>query len=113
MAFSYYDDLKKTKYFEAPINKNYGKAKGKYINYAFEFLFPESRRSPGLLIELENFVNKEFEQLGCVVLYIHNREFKAFLDRLGLSIGHKEIIITSSAIRATDDFNHSPKLVNF
>lgn len=85
--------------------------KKEQVQAAIQFLFPELEENSKSYEKIERFIRKEFKMLGTSVLYYLNTEFMTLIHSLGLSIGKKEVIVTTKAVRATQDCSNTPQLI--
>ena len=83
--------------------RSYGEVDKRLIDRAFRFLFPDESGASPLYQKFSKMVNKQYRKLGCAVIWSLKNE--------DLPIGRKEIIITSQAVRATDDYRTVPTLL--
>lgn len=83
----------------------------KQISVAIHYLFPELKPSSNSYRKIAKFIYAKYARLFSCALYYRNKEFMALIEEEGLSIGSKEVIITSHAVRASENFCTPPEII--
>ncbi len=83
----------------------------KQIQVAITYLFPELKPHSNAYKKIANYIYQTYMWLRCCTLYYRNTEFMTLLAEEGLSIGNKEVIVTSNAVRATEHFSTAPEII--
>ena len=78
---------------------------------AIHFLFPELSKGSEAYRSIKSFIKEEFDRIQTAVLYYRNERFVELINKYGLDVGTKEVIVISNAVRATDKYSVEPHLI--
>ena len=78
---------------------------------AINFLFPGMAEKSVEYQTLKTFIEEEFGRIQTAVLYYRNDRFVKLLNKFGLDVGAKEVIVTPKSVRATDRYWVEPHII--
>ena len=83
-------------------------------NVAFNRLFPDCGYDYQARKKFANYVNKQYDELKCAVLWARSDSFSHFLCMNNLDSERREVIITENKhVLFSEDWKVEPKLLHF